>query len=193
MGTTKSDFNNTNDLGDVIRFYRLINKMTQKDLAEKCGLNESTIRNYELGNRCPDEATLLKIADALQINYYTLAEPTYDTPAGTLHILFDLETLYGLVPEMIDDKLCLTFEESVNHSLPENRKKIQMLKNLIEEWHLVRKKRKGNDMNFLEYFAWTCKYPEHIRPTLSSSDKKQSTLKLSEDSEEFKFWMSGWK
>lgn len=192
MGMSKSDSNNTNRLGELIRFHRLLNKMTQKDLAEKCGLNESTIRNYELGNRCPDEETLLKVADALQINYYTLAEPTPENPAGALHMLFDLEVIYGLVPEVIDGKLCLTFEESVKHSFPDNRQKIQTLKSLIEEWHLVRKKWKENDIDFLKYFAWTSKYPEHIRPTLGS-DKKNATLKLNKDSEEFKIWMSEWK
>jgi len=42
-------------VGDKIRYYRLQRSMTQKELAEKCGLNESTIRNYELGNRTPKQ------------------------------------------------------------------------------------------------------------------------------------------
>lgn len=51
--------NFTSRVGFLIKNFRIVVKMTQKELADKCGLNESTIRNYELGNRYPDEAALL--------------------------------------------------------------------------------------------------------------------------------------
>ena len=171
MGISKSDSKNSNRLGELIRFHRLLNNLTQKDLAEKCGLNESTIRNYELGNRCPDEATLLKVADALQINYYTLAEPTPENPTGALHMLFDLEVLYGLVPEIVDGKLCLTFEEPSKHTSADDNAKIRALKSLIQEWHLTRNILKENKMEALDYVKWESKYPEHIRPILNVEKK----------------------
>lgn len=40
----------TSRVGYLIRNFRIASDMTQKELADKCGLNESTIRNYELGN-----------------------------------------------------------------------------------------------------------------------------------------------
>ena len=51
--------NFTSRVGFLIKNFRIVVEMTQKELADKCGLNESTIRNYELGNRYPDEAVLL--------------------------------------------------------------------------------------------------------------------------------------
>ena len=48
----------TRRVGYLIRNFRITSDLTQKELADKCGLNESTIRNYELENRYPDEATL---------------------------------------------------------------------------------------------------------------------------------------
>ena len=60
MGKNKREFslNAKNlasaNLGQKIRFYRQIAGMTQKELGAACGVNESTIRNYELGNRYPD-------------------------------------------------------------------------------------------------------------------------------------------
>ena len=39
--------------GELIRRYRKMRKMTQADLADACGLSDSAIRNYELGNRKP--------------------------------------------------------------------------------------------------------------------------------------------
>ena len=55
----------TSRVGYLIRNFRISSDMTQKELADKCKLNESTIRNYELGNRYPAEATLLNIANNL--------------------------------------------------------------------------------------------------------------------------------
>ena len=60
--------NFTSRVGYLIRNFRIASDMTQKELADKCGLNESTIRNYELGNRYPDAATLLNIAGAKSMN-----------------------------------------------------------------------------------------------------------------------------
>ena len=36
---------NTNRMGTSIRNFRMMVGLTHKELAEKCGLNESTIRN----------------------------------------------------------------------------------------------------------------------------------------------------
>ena len=56
-------------VGERIRYYRKRAQMTQKQLAEACGITEPAIRNYELGNRIPGYDTLDDIAAALQINY----------------------------------------------------------------------------------------------------------------------------
>ena len=63
------------NLGQKIRFYRQIAGMTQKELGIASGLNESTVRNYELGNRYPDEDTIFEIANALEISPYVLSTP----------------------------------------------------------------------------------------------------------------------
>ena len=51
------------NLGQKIRFYRQIAGMTQKELGTACDVNESTIRNYELGNRYPDSDTIFEISN----------------------------------------------------------------------------------------------------------------------------------
>ena len=50
-----------------IRRIRLEKNMTQKQLAEKCGMYESQIRRYELGKANPKIETLQKIAQALDV------------------------------------------------------------------------------------------------------------------------------
>ena len=59
-------------LGVRIRYFRKKKGFTQKELGEAIGVNDSTIRNYELGNRTPDANTMAKIAEALEIDFYTL-------------------------------------------------------------------------------------------------------------------------
>lgn len=50
-----------------IKEIRKSKKLTQKQLGEKCGIAESTIRQYELGLRNPKFETLCKIAKALEV------------------------------------------------------------------------------------------------------------------------------
>ena len=73
--------------------------MPQKELVDKCGLNESTIRNYELGNRSPDAATLLNIGNNLNVSFYELSDSDVANIFSALHVLFDIEwhTDYALL------------------------------------------------------------------------------------------------
>ena len=95
----------TSRVGYLIRNFRIASDMTQKELADKCGLNESTIRNYELGNRYPDAATLLNIANNLNVSFYALSDPDVANIFSALHVLFDIEWAYGLRPTMKDGEL----------------------------------------------------------------------------------------
>ena len=88
----------TSRVGFLIRNFRIAAEMTQKELADTCGLNESTIRNYELGNRYPDETTLLNIANNLGVSFYALSDPDVANIFSALHALFDIEWAYGLRP-----------------------------------------------------------------------------------------------
>ena len=75
----------TRRVGYLIRNFRITSDLTQKELADKCGLNESTIRNYELENRYPDEATLLNIARNLGVSFYALSDPDVANIFSALH------------------------------------------------------------------------------------------------------------
>ena len=72
-------------VGDKIRKYRLEQGYTQKELAIKAGLSESAVRNYELGNRTASQDQLEKIANALKISPFALANPNFDT-LSLIHI-----------------------------------------------------------------------------------------------------------
>ena len=108
----------TSRVGYLIRNFRIASDMTQKELADKCGLNESTIRNYELGNRYPDEATLLNIANNLNVSFFALSDPDVANIFSALHVLFDIEWAYGLRPTMKDGEVVLKFEDRLSCTEP---------------------------------------------------------------------------
>ena len=108
----------TSRVGYLIRNFRIASDMTQKELADKCGLNESTIRNYELGNRYPDEATLLNIANNLEVSFYTLSDPDVANIFSALHVLFDIEWAYGLRPTMKDGEVCFKLKSGFQVPVP---------------------------------------------------------------------------
>ena len=53
--------------GERIRRYRKMKGLTQKSLAERIGLAESAVRNYELGLRDPSQETLAALSGALGV------------------------------------------------------------------------------------------------------------------------------
>lgn len=55
-------------IGKNIKYYRLMNHMSQEELAQQIGLNKMAVSNYEMDKRTPDLATIRKIADALQVS-----------------------------------------------------------------------------------------------------------------------------
>lgn len=55
-------------IGEKIKKARTDAKMTQKELAEKCGMADSAIRKYESGKVTPKLETINKIAEALKVN-----------------------------------------------------------------------------------------------------------------------------
>lgn len=54
-------------IGERIKKIRLEKGMTQKEVAEKCGLFDSAIRRYESGRQNPKIGTVEKIANALGV------------------------------------------------------------------------------------------------------------------------------
>ncbi len=57
--------------GKNLKYYRLMNRMSQEELAQQIGAKKMTISNYEKDKRIPDMETIRKLADALNV---TLAQ-----------------------------------------------------------------------------------------------------------------------
>ncbi len=61
-------------IGEKIRKTRIEKGMTQKQVAEKCDMADSAIRKYESGKVCPKIETLKRMAEALGVDFYSLAD-----------------------------------------------------------------------------------------------------------------------
>lgn len=66
-------------VGGRIKKYRLEKGLTQKELAQKCGMFDSAIRRYELGTQNPKKETIERIATALEIPSTALLLPAAPT------------------------------------------------------------------------------------------------------------------
>jgi len=97
-------------IGERLKKFRTAKGLVQKQLGIMAGLSEPAIRNYELGNRYPNAKQLEKIAGALGISQFAIADPNFDSYQELMHALFQLEDLYGLKPKNIDGQLVLEFD-----------------------------------------------------------------------------------
>lgn len=168
----------TSRVGFLIRNFRIAAEMTQKELADKCGLNESTIRNYELGNRYPDEATLLNIANNLGVSFYALSDPDVANIFSTLHVLFDIEWAYGLRPTIKDGEVYFKFEKRLPSAGSRPQEDLDNFKKMIEYWALLRDKLEDGEITETEYYLKEIKFPMN----LIDSDKEYTvSLNLDDD------------
>ena len=71
-------------VGDHIKNARKSAGLTQKELAEKCGAAEITIRQYESNKREPRNEQLMKIARILNVELYDLLG--YTAPEQKEHV-----------------------------------------------------------------------------------------------------------
>lgn len=87
-----------NVIGERIRNIRIHKKITVKDLSAACGVNENSIRNYELGIRQVGKDKLELIADCLGVPLATLRDRGIYSYADVMHTLFELSDGYEFIP-----------------------------------------------------------------------------------------------
>ena len=163
MGKNKREFslNAKNlasaNLGQKIRFYRQIAGMTQKELGVACGVNESTIRNYELGNRYPDSDTIFEISNALEISPYVLATPDPISAASSLQYLFSMEKTLDLTPTTIDGKVYLEVSSDIDVN-DATIAPLSNLKRMFNHWATMYEKFINEEIDEETYLLWQAKY-----------------------------------
>lgn len=72
----------TENIGENIRLARKARGLTQKQLGDLCGMADSAIRRYELGNGRPKIETIQRIAKALDVDPFSLMD--FDTASNAV-------------------------------------------------------------------------------------------------------------
>lgn len=101
-------------LGKSIRKIRMRRNMTQRELANAIdGISEPALRSYELGERCPKQNTLERIAKALDVAPACFDAYGIEHYHELMHVLFLLEDRFGIEPcgKHPERNLCQVFKE----------------------------------------------------------------------------------
>lgn len=173
-------------MGERIRYFRLQNGITQKELGILAGLGEQNanirIAQYESDSRIPRPDLLDKIAQALDISPSVLSAPDVSSPTLLMHILFALEDQYGLEICDHDGVACL----QVN---AQNNKYAAQLAEMLHVWKDVAAQLKAGKITQGDYNHWRYHYHAsdrqqtseitsvaHFSYTWYNSDERQVSL-----------------
>lgn len=136
--------------GELIKKYRKLRKMTQRQLAAACGQTDSAIRNYELGNRAPGQEQIQAIADALDISSEALREVPLESSRQALELLFRIDEEFGLEPMEVDGMLILGFDERAEKS--------PKLAAALKAWKKMLDSEKAGEITLEELDEWKAEF-----------------------------------
>lgn len=80
------------NIGENIKKYRKMRGLTQRKLAELCGLATGTIQQYELGKRTPNIDTIIKISEKLEVTVDNLMSQFEFMSPDELHDYLEADT-----------------------------------------------------------------------------------------------------
>ena len=142
-------------IGDRIKRIRNIRGITQKELGIAIGFDESAadvrVAQYESGTRTPKEDILKKIADALEVNYRAIYEPTLYAAEDIMYTLFELDEHY---PMFVYDT------EGNDGKYKGVCFKSNLLNSLLEEWQQRKKDLADGVISKAEYMEWKINWPQ---------------------------------
>jgi len=146
-------------IGERIKRIRNLRKLTQKELGLAVGFDENTadvrIAQYEANTRRPKEALLKKIAEALDVNYCSLYEPTLYAAEDVMFTLFELDEHYTLHLHEVDDDTDPDYPSkhmAVNFTY-------RLLDGFLAEWKQRKKDLADGVISKAEYMEWKLNWP----------------------------------
>ena len=139
------------EVGKKIKRFRTAFGLSQKELAQRAGMSEPAIRNYELGNRAPSDKQLEKIAGALGVSIYAISNPNLENYDAVLHALFYLEDEYSFIPKEIDGQVYLAVENKNDAT--------RTVSKMLSSWNSEFEQLKSGEINKEEYDMWRYSYP----------------------------------
>lgn len=137
--------------GAKIRQLRLSKNVSAKDIGSACGINDMAVRNYETGQRQPNDERLKKIASFLDVNYAALIDRKIDSYIDVMHILFEIEADYGIIPYALNEVPFV----GISSQNP-------LLNEALQNWLEKYKQWKNKDISDEEYTDWKNSFPARV-------------------------------
>ena len=139
-------------IGEKIKKFRVAKGLSQKQLAVMSGMSEPAVRNYELGNRTPSFPQLERLASALKLNPYALADPCLETHQGVMQALFSMEDNIGLRPVEVDGQIMLCIDGEKKNPAPTSPE------DELRDWYRVWGEFTVGAISQAEYDEWRYSY-----------------------------------
>lgn len=135
-------------IGEKIREYRILKGLTQKELAHKIDMGDTTVANYEKGFRTPKKNTLFKLANAFDISIDDLFPPIQSTDTSNELVQAINDTVVQLTPP--NQKIVLRTSEDLLEGQKTKGEKITEISEPLTEYHVFEKLAAGNGYNYME-------------------------------------------
>lgn len=181
-------------IGSRIERLRLLSGKSQEALGIDCGYPKksarSTINQFEKGKKIPSESDLKSLASALKVPIESLLlynDDLLHSYNGLYQVLFELEEAYGLHPEIIDNRLCLTFGPEID-GLDSG---LRSWKNemFLKLWYTIRNRvlRSKNDIHrnyandLIRYDRWKTGFSDETLQAAVAAIMRQGTVSKVDD------------
>ena len=132
--------------GSRIAFARQFRRVSQDYVSDNLGLTgeckRRTMTRYEKGERNPKDDRTLEISKILNVNFNSIKKYDFNNPIDLIYIFLWLEEL---IPNYQID---LSIIQNVKN------KDVLTYKNFIDEWNVMRKKRKYREISYEDYIEW---------------------------------------
>ena len=161
-------------VGGRIRKARMFRNLSQRELGLKAGFTPGTadvrIAQYELGIRRPRESMLHKLADALDVNYSALQEPTIYSEEDIMQTLFELDDMMPVTVHTLES-------ESDDGAFAEaDRYAVELGDHLLDrhllEWQRRKRELADGEITPDEYMNWKLNWPQTSDNAGRHSQKK---------------------
>lgn len=136
-------------IGEKIKEYRKLKGLTQKELAKKIGMGDTTIANYEKGFRTPKKNTLFKLAKAFDISIDDLFPPIQTTNIVSLPLTNTAKAISDTVERLEEPRRVIVLD-TAKMQLEEQKRAQNELNEERTEYHVFEKLSAGNGYDYME-------------------------------------------
>lgn len=143
-------------IGERIRYFRNLRKMTQKYLGASVGFPEKTadirMAQYESGSRTPKAELTESLAKVLDVSPSALTVPDIDSYIGLMHTLFAMEDIYGLKIDKLNDEICIRLNRETGTTYTSMFER-------FSDWQEKAEQYRNCEISKEEYDEWRYNYP----------------------------------